>query len=399
MASTPIRPFDNILVYYGHGSMVVENRKTQTFAVPKGRCFVTITDAGTMAFAPQQEAFHTLCKLAMTAKASGRTAHTWLSNPVLYKTEIEQQIDRFIAKKFGKTIIGSTKLHIAYGDFENEELRITPKFVGQSYLNDTRVIEENDGTKLYEIDICKSGLYFFEEAGEGDYHAVRRDATNGMVKATEVLSAYAGSVFPTPADIEEAKNLSQEKNPKSWAGDKASHIKWKDIINHNEDFFIGRKKVLELLDEKEGRGVFYNLACRVVMDEDVIGAHTRSIIGAVSRLEAAQKAATAPHNRGVSGRSAVARKQRNENAAESAAEAAAAATATAEKLQMEIEEAGKLGISVAIYRKWFNMLKNGDDEVADAYLAKEMGKAKKGRRGGTRRPYKGDNRRTRKRHG
>lgn len=396
-ASTPIRSFDNILVYYGHGAMLVKNRKTETFVVPSGRCIVTIVDVGDEAWAAQQEAFHQLCKLAMAKSASGRTAHTWLSNPIVYKAEIEKQIDRFAAKVFG-----TTQLHIAYGDFEEEDLRTTPKFFGQSYLNDTAEIKQNDGTTLYEIDICKSGLYFLEDAGDGDYHVVKHESDTGMVTEDEVLSAYVGSVFPTLDDIMEAKIKSQEEEPEVWAEDSTFHTEWKYTINHNDNLHIGRNKVLELLNEKEGRGVFYNLACRVVMDQQVVGARTRSIVGAVAELEAAASAAVAPHVVAVSGKSAVAKRQARENAAAATAAAEAEAAAAANKLQMEIEEAGKLGISVAIYRKWFNMLKNGDDgddEVADAYLAKEMEKAKKGRRGGTRRPYKGDNRRTRKRHG
>jgi hypothetical protein len=382
--------------------MTVKDRKTQTFVVPEGRCFVTIVDAGVSAFAFQQAAFHKLCKLATTATASGRQAHTWLSNPIVYKAEIENYID-WAAKKPE----GTTQLHIAYGDFEEEDLRTTPKFFGQSFLDDTDVFVQNDGSKEYKISICKAGSYFLENAGTGEYRPVEHDSEDGFLTEDEVLSAYDGSVFPTVDEIVGAKVTMQLAEPDKWVKETAFHEEWKDAINYNDDLIIGPNKVLDLLNEKEGRGVFYNLACRVVMDSQVVGARTRSIVGAITKLEDASASAVAPHVATVSGQGTVARRRRAENKATAAAEAAEAAAKvaanaaamvaeTARIKQFYKDQAANLGITLAVYLKWRNINKN-DEAAGDKFLEKAIveAMAKASRIGGTRRMYKGG-RRTRK---
>jgi len=360
--------------------MIVDGRKTETFVVPEGRCFVTIVDAGTTAFEFQQKAFHKLCKVATTGSASGRQAHTWLSNPIVYKAEIENYMD-----KVAKRPMGTTQLHIAYGDFEEEELRTTPKFFGQSFIDDTTFVVKKDGSHLYDISICKAGSYFLENAGAGDYQVIKRKSEDGDLTEDEVLSVYDGSVFPTVVEIVGAKVQSQIKEPDEWVGETAFHTQWKDAINHNEDLHIGRNKVLDLLNEREGRGVFYNLACRVVMKSQVVGARTRSIVGAVKALEEAAAAAVAPHVAAVNEGGTVARSRQAENAATAAAEAAVEA---ARKAQFEQEQATTLGVTVAVYRKFSQLLDTKGETAATEYITKFIG-------GGTRRICKGG-RRTRK---
>ena len=199
----------------------------------------------------------------------------------------------------------------------------------------------------------------------------------------------------------------QLAEPDKWVKETAFHEEWKDAINYNDDLIIGPNKVLDLLNEKEGRGVFYNLACRVVMDSQVVGARTRSIVGAITKLEDASASAVAPHVATVSGQGTVARRRRAENKATAAAEAAEAAAKvaanaaamvaeTARIKQFYKDQAANLGITLAVYLKWRNINKN-DEAAGDKFLEKAIveAMAKASRIGGTRRMYKGG-RRTRK---
>jgi hypothetical protein len=304
-------PFDNILVYYGHGQIKVTGRKTQMVDVPPGICVVSIVETGDESWYEQQDAFHALCKLANEATTRGREASTWLRNPIVYKTQIEHKIDSIAEKARGSTI-----LRIACGDFEDEAVNMTPVFIGTSYTDDTGPPTKINNVDTYDIKICKSGLYFLDQAGEGDYVTIDKPGSDGILYLDDILSVYEGSVFPKEENI---KSITDEAlDWPNWtypfAADldpenpHALHTTWKHVLRQEPEIDINPDIVFGLLNDGH-RGVFYNLACRVVMKSDIGDHMTRAILAGPKLAEAAALKIVGAFSKGATETSAVSKKQ------------------------------------------------------------------------------------------
>lgn len=366
-------PFDNVLVYYGHGSIKMEKRQPVMIKVPAGKCVVSIVDASDTAWESQQQAFHALCKLANSRSHAGRMARTWLHNPILYKNEIENEIDRFRPAYSG----GATKIHIASGDFEDDDIKNTPYFEGSSYTDDTRTPPEG---VAYDIDICKSGLYFFEEAGAGKYHVINRVEKFGSVYLDDVLNVYKGAEYPTLDHIVESQLKCQEADEEDWEDDSedergpvAHHTVWKDCLNHDDDILVDPDTVFDLLDsgERAGhRGVFYNLACRVIMKKDIANKMTRAVESILKKVKNDEAAAStrlaelAAEKKGKVAATAAAAGRSGTFGASSVAIAGVQQSASA-KLAINTEAAKEVGMSLNYYRQWQEILKTGDRNASD----------------------------------